>query len=107
MLTYTPGMEVNVIKKIQRLVTFAIVVSLLWLLVAAITGVVRDSMNPNDVFHLAFWVPPIGLALIISGQLDLLTAIAQGKTVNIKARCIDFLHWLLLIFIDIGAWIVG
>jgi hypothetical protein len=64
-------------------------------------------MSWTDVFHLAYFVPPIGILLILWGQLDLLSSIKRGELVNIKARCIDFIHWLLLVFIDVGAWMAG
>ena len=73
-------------------------------------GVVMGLSYENGwshAFHLAFYAPTVGMLAIISGQLDLLYNIKEGQSVNIKARCIDFLHWLLLVFMNIGAWMVG
>src|SRR3989344_5615629 len=60
-----------------------------------------------NVFRLADWAPSIGMLAIISGQMDLLASIDSGGVVNIKARCLDFIHWLFLMFLNIGAWLVG
>jgi hypothetical protein len=79
--------------------------TILWWIVGVFTGFALKSAE--ELFHLAYWAPPIGLLIIAWGQLDLLQSIKQGKTVNIKARAIDFIHWLLLVFIDIGAWLSG
>lgn len=61
----------------------------------------------NAVFHLAYFIPPIALLAVISGQMDILSAIEQGKEINIKACCLDFIHWMFLIFLNIGAWMTG
>ncbi len=59
------------------------------------------------IFHLAYWAPSIGMLAVISGQVDLLASIEKGNEVNIKARCLDFIHWLFLMFLNIGAWLIG
>ena len=61
----------------------------------------------EKVFHLAYWAPSIGMLAIISGQFDLLLSIDGDGVVNMKARCLDFIHWLFLMFLNIGAWLVG
>ena len=59
------------------------------------------------IFHLAYWAPSISMLAVISGQVDLLSSIEKGNEVNIKARCLDFIHWLFLMFLNIGAWLIG
>ncbi len=61
----------------------------------------------NSIFHLAYYVPPIGLLALISGELDLLSSIERGGVINMRARCMNFIHWFLLIFLNIGAWMTG
>ena len=59
-------------------------------------------------FHaIAFWIPPVGILVILSGQFDLLLAIRDGEKVNIEARIYDFIHWALLLSINVGAWMIG
>ncbi len=43
----------------------------------------------------------------MSGQIDLLASIKNGGVINMKARWLDFIHWFLLIFLNIGAWMIG
>lgn len=53
-----------------------------------------------------YW-PGVGLLAYLSGQVDLLTAIQKGELVNIRARGLDFIHWVLLICLNIGSWQAG
>jgi len=86
--------------------------TLYWVMLAAlvVNGYTIITITSGDwvnVFHLAYWAPSIGMLAIISGQMDLLASIDSGGVVNIKARCLDFIHWLFLMFLNIGAWLVG
>lgn len=56
---------------------------------------------------IAYWLPAIGMLSVISGQLDLLGSIQRRELVNIKARLYDFIHWFMLIGMNIGAWMIG
>lgn len=94
-------------KNLKRAIAVAYWTSLLVIAAVGLMGWFTGRLNAYGVFQLAYFVPPIGLLLIISGQLDLLSSIKDGGLVNIKARAIDFIHWLLLVFIDVGAWMTG
>lgn len=61
----------------------------------------------GPVLELAAWAPAVGTLAMISGQMDLLVAIESGKMVNLRARILDFIHWILLIGVNIGAWLIG
>lgn len=59
--------------------------------------------GPSSLLHSpAFFIPIAGMFLAFSAQADLLSEIRSGKTVNIKARAIDFTHWFLLTFMLVG-----
>ncbi|HEY4515494.1 MAG TPA: hypothetical protein VJJ22_05080 [Candidatus Paceibacterota bacterium] len=74
----------------------------------AIYGLLSGKMSWSGVFHLGYWMPPIALLAIISGQFDLLESIrTKPDPVSLKARLTDFVHWLLLIGLDVGTWMRG
>ncbi|KKW39473.1 hypothetical protein A3I46_00720 [Candidatus Kaiserbacteria bacterium RIFCSPLOWO2_02_FULL_54_13] len=62
----------------------------------------------DSVFHnIAYYIPAVALFLMFSGQADLLEKIRKGGEVNIKAQAIDFTHWFLLLFMQVGRWMMG
>lgn len=58
-------------------------------------------------FHLGYYCPAVSMIAIISGQFDLLTSMYRDEAINIRARALDFIHWLLWIFMYFGSWMVG
>jgi len=67
---------------------------------------IADGRSGSDILHLAYWAPSIGMLAVISGQMDMLSSIREGKEINLKARALDFIHWFFLMFLNIGAWLV-
>src|SRR3989344_5425890 len=53
------------------------------------------------------YCPTAGILLIMWGQRDLLAAIQRGGTINIKARCLDFLHWTFLLTVMVSQYTGG
>ncbi len=92
------------IKKILRSLFWAALgVFIIMCLEAKLSG----KIDWIGVFHMAYYVPAIGLLAAVSGQIDLLTSIQTGGNVNLRARIYDFIHWLMLIGIAIGSWMVS
>ena len=59
-------------------------------------------------FHLiAPYFPVIASCFVLGIYNDLLQSILAGKTVDLRARMIDFVHWLLLIPIMVSNWLTG
>ncbi|MDP3993961.1 MAG: hypothetical protein Q8P75_03210 [bacterium] len=68
-------------------------------------GIFSGQFTPT--FHaVAYYLPTIGILTIISAQFDILSKISEGQEINIKARFLDFSHWLLLLFMFVGRWMV-
>ena len=62
----------------------------------------------STVFHdVAYYIPATAMFLMLSGQVDLLEKIRKGGEINIKAQAIDFTHWFLLLFMQVGRWMMG
>lgn len=61
-----------------------------------------NTMDWNNILHSAYYLPAIAMLSIISGQFDLLKSIEKGSHINLKARVYDFVHWLMLIGINVG-----
>lgn len=61
----------------------------------------------SDIFHLAYYIPAVAILSVISAHINLLDSIRNGGEINLKARVYDFIHWLMLIGINVGAWIIG
>ncbi|MBI2625291.1 MAG: hypothetical protein HYW70_03080 [Candidatus Nealsonbacteria bacterium] len=84
-----------------------------WITLAILVPVVllvqRGSFENNIQLFLsiAYWLPAIGILAVISGQFDLLSSIQKGGEINIKARIYYFIHWVMLIGVNIGAWMIG
>src|SRR3989338_3687358 len=97
--------EENMIKglKVVFLSMFVLANVAAWLTV--FVGTFLGQFIP--VFHaVAYYLPAIALLAVISAQFDILFAINEGREINIKARCLDFIHWLLLLFMFVGRWMV-
>jgi hypothetical protein len=92
-------------KSYQKFISNLYLIGSLLLLSKAILMLFSQA-SWQEIFHLAFYAPVIAMLSVISGQIDMLKAIRGGEKINIKARALDFIHWLLLIFINIGAWMV-
>ncbi len=82
-----------------------------WTALAALAGYCVYNLIIGGfpmLFHAgAYYAPIAGIFLIFSGQMDLLEKIREGNEVNIKARALDFVHWFLFIFMDVGRWMMG
>ncbi|OHA67039.1 MAG: hypothetical protein A3E07_00795 [Candidatus Wildermuthbacteria bacterium RIFCSPHIGHO2_12_FULL_45_9] len=82
-----------------------------WILLAILLagGLVQvPDQGFSEAFHwIAFYLPPIALLAVISGQIDLLYAISRGQQINIQARMYDFIHWFMLVALNIGIWMFG
>ena len=70
----------------------------------AVFGLASHRLKFADVLHLAYYFPALAMLFVISAQTTLLESIIAGGAVDIKARVWDLIHWLLLIGINIGAW---
>ena len=80
----------------------------LMILAVYVIGKIFGIMSWIEVFHLtAYYLPAIAILSVVSGQIDLLSSMQVGGEVNLKARMYDFVHWLMLIGINIGAWMIG
>lgn len=61
-----------------------------------------------DIFHrVAFYLPSVAALFVVSLQVDYLDSIVKGKEVDIRARIIDLLHWLMLVSIAVSVWLSG
>lgn len=79
-----------------------------WTFVRLLDGKITSWADILREFNeIAFWLPPIALLMVVSAQVDLLSSLQEGGEVNIKARVYDFFHWLLLIAMNVGAWMIG
>lgn len=68
---------------------------------AALGGVVYGG----GLFHgVAYYLPAVCMIGVVLLQLDLLRSIQSGGLVNIKARALDCVHWLLLVFLAVSGW---
>lgn len=95
-------------KSAKRIVGNFYWVALIILVTYGIFIKIFQDMDWIYVFHaLAYYLPAIAILSVISGQIDLLESIQAGGEVNLKARIYDFVHWLMLIGINIGAWMIG
>lgn len=92
---------------VKRVIGSLYWVCLIVLVAYAFLMKILGLMNWTDIFHLAFYVPAIAMLSVVSGQIDLLSSMQKGGIVNLKARIYDFVHWLMLIGINIGAWMIG
>lgn len=88
---------------VKRTLELAYAAALCWF---GMIAFIRWATN-GPVLELAAWAPAVGMFAVISGQMDLLAAIEAGKKINLKARVLDFIHWILLIGVNIGAWLIG
>lgn len=62
----------------------------------------------EDTIHaIAYWLPSIAMLAVISGQIDLLSSMQKNGVVNLKARSYDFIHWLMLVALNISAVMLG
>lgn len=69
---------------------------------------IAESLSWLETFHLiAFYLPAISMITDISAHIELLTSMQRGGIVNLKARIYDFVHWQMLIGINIAAWMIG
>ena len=86
-------------KKILAIFYWTSLVIIIFLVSAAkLLGII----NWKGVLHLGYYLPALGMVSIISGQIDLLKSIKNNGLVNLKARIYDFIHWLMLVSIDVG-----
>jgi len=81
--------------------------TLLILAIYAIFAKLTNSLDWVGILHLAYYLPAVAMLSVISGQIDLLSSIQKGGVVNLRARILDFTHWLMLIGVNIGAWMIG
>jgi len=82
--------------------------TLILLVIFAISIKIFEASGWIKIFHLvAYYLPAVGMLSVSSGQIDLLSSMQQGGMVNLKARIYDFIHWLMLIGINIGVWMIG
>lgn len=62
----------------------------------------------DDLFHgIGYYLPAVCMVAVLSLQMDVCASVYRGQTINIKARCLDLVHWLLLTFIAVGGWMQG
>jgi len=54
-----------------------------------------------------FYLPFIGLVSGLLAEVDLLLSIRRNGLVNIRARLWNFTHWLMLIGITVGSYLLG
>lgn len=80
-------------------------ICLLIIAVYATFGLTQGTLSWNEVFHLAYYLPPIAMLLVISGQFDLLLSMKNKGQVSLKARMYDFVHWLMLIALNVTYWL--
>lgn len=67
-----------------------------------------EGRSYSGIFHsLAYYLPSVAALFVVSLQIDYLDSIVRGKEVDVRARIIDFLHWLLLISINVSMWFSG
>ncbi len=71
----------------------------------AVIGLATDRIDLAGALHLAYYFPALAMLFVISAQTTLLESIIAGGAVDIRARMWDFIHWLLLIGINVGAWL--
>ena len=65
-------------------------------------------MNLSGMFYMAApHLPAVAMLFVLSLQWDILRSIARGNNVDIRARIIDFMHWLLLVSVAVGTWLSG
>jgi hypothetical protein len=90
-------------KMLGMMYWFALSIFALYIIIVKLTG----SFDWDGIFHMAYYLPAIGLLSAISGEIDLLSSIQRGGNVKLRARLYNFIHWLMLIGINIGAWMIG
>lgn len=92
---------------IKTLVALVYSLALTWLAVHAFQ-LLASGEEVSGIFHrISFYLPSIAAIFVVSLQLDYLDSIAKGGNVNIRARMIDFMHWLMLVSINVSTWLAG
>ena len=95
-------------KSVKQILDLAYRLALLWIPCFFLFNKVWGEVTWEQAFHnTAFYLPVVASIFCLSFQFDLFTQIVERKEINIKARAIDFIHWLLLISINVSLWMFG
>lgn len=92
---------------IKTAVVWAYWLALIWLAVYAFRRYDGGEGLTSVFHHVSYYLPSIAAIFVVSLQIDYLDSIVKGGNVDIKARMIDFIHWLMLVSINVSTWFAG
>lgn len=84
--------------------------SIYWVALTVLLGYGGEHLyhyGLSGFLSVGYYATAVGLVAILSAQYDLVHAMYHGKTISVRARVLDFIHWFLLIFMTIGRWMAG